>query len=445
MRSLATRISLLLIGAFLLVALIAAAIIAADRRTTMTGTPLPLPERVAAITNLIEHTPPASLGRVLAALNAPDLSISVENRTPPATPSVPMPGVTLLLRGYLAALGPRAVSVSLDLSDARRPVLTRWMRWRSMRNNPMRLVIVLGDGRSIVMETRDAMAQQFTGLRFSLIALLAALIIGAGVVILLRRQIRPLERLVAAVERFGDNREISILPEEGAREVRELTGAFNRLQSQIALLIAQRTRMMAAIGHDLGTYLTRLRLRADYIADADQRARAVRDIDDMNALMADTLAMAKLDHDAEAKEPVDLVGLAQRCASRLRDAAHLHIHCEEAEIVAHVRPSAIVRVIDNLVTNAIKYGGSCDLTLRKAAHNAEILVEDRGPGIPPERRSDVLEPFFRLDDARNLDQRGFGLGLAIVADIVRRHAGTLALEDRDGGGLRVRLTLPLGA
>jgi len=433
-----------MIGTFVIVLLLVLAFAAANRRDVDNGAQLPLPQRVVAITQLVENTPQEELEATLSALNAPDLSVRVLKHGPqPATDDVPKPGISLLMRRYLSALGGRSATAWLEVSKVRQPFLQRWPRLRIARPYPVVLVVGLRDGRSLVIETRDSLVEQVTGLRISLFALLAALVLCAGVVIILRNQIRPVEELSRAVQGFAQRRKVSLLPVRGAQELRQLVTAFNEMQSQIVSLIAQRTRMTAAIGHDLGTYLTRLRLRADYISDDDQRARAIRDIEDMNALMADTLALAKLDQDAEPQESVDVVTIAQRTVSRTRDAgSEVQFKAEAASIFVLGRPTAIARVFDNLVANAIKYGGSCEVSLRQNGQGVEILVDDRGPGIPAEQRAAVLEPFYRMDASRNLDQRGFGLGLAIVSDIVRYLDGTLLLEDRPGGGLRVRITLP---
>jgi signal transduction histidine kinase len=444
-RSLASRITLLMIGTFVIVLLLIVAFAAANRRNVDNGGQLPLPRRVAAIVHLVENTPRGALEDMLAALNAPDLAIRVSDEKPhmPAG-AMPMPGVSAVTKAYLSILGGRPARVWLDISNApNRPFLRRWPRLRLAQPYPVVLVVGLRDGRSMTIKTRDSLVEQFTGLRISLLALLVAIVLCGGVIVILRRQIRPLEQLSRAVQTFAQRRTISLLPVRGAQEIRQLVAAFNEMQSQIVLLIAQRTRMTAAIGHDLGTYLTRLRLRADYIADDDQRTRAIRDIEDMNALMADTLALAKLDQDAEPPEPVDVVATAKRSAARLRDGAHkVTVEAGNDAVFAMGRPTAIGRVFDNLISNAIKYGGACEIALRDGAESIEILVDDHGPGIPAQERSAVLEPFYRLDASRNLDQRGFGLGLAIVADIVRFHQGTLQLDDRPGGGLRVRIELP---
>lgn len=445
MRSLSRRLMWIVLGALVLVLVLAALAVGAMRRIDYgpAGVALPLPGQVAAIVRLIERTPASELPLVLNALNSPRMRVTVENEPPSSSGTLPMPALALAVRAYLGALDGRSLKAMVDISDdvtTPRMVVRGNYFWAT---HPVRLVVGLrGGGRYAVIEMRNAIAGRLSGLRFSLLVLAVTVAVALAALVLLRRQLGPLERLSAAVERFGANLETSELPDGGTKEVRDLTRAFNRLQRRIRELVAGRTRMMAAIGHDLGTYLTRLRLRIDYIADADQRARAERDIEDMHGLIAGTLALARLDHDSEAVVATDLVALLRKRAdSFAAGAAPVRFHAEAEALVARVRPDAIARAFDNLISNALKYGHEADITARAADGACEVLVEDRGPGIPAAAREAVLEPFYRQDAARNLDEGGFGLGLAIVAEILERHGATIAFEDRKGGGLRVRVRL----
>lgn len=439
MRGLVSRITVVLVVTVLLIGTVVVAIGVAAWRSAVLGVAVPEPARISAIAMLVEDAPPAELPTVLKALNSEEMAVWVTKVAPSSDGTRAMPWLTSALNAYRRALDGRPVKVMLNGRGLPRLSDVRWTGRRLRAPRPIRLVVGLHDGRTLVLETHSPFTEQFTGLRLSLLGLLISVVIAGISLVILRRQVRPIERLAAAVQRFGTTMEVASLPEEGAGEVRQLTAAFNRLQSQIKSLVAARTRMIAAISHDLGTYLTRLRLRAEFISEPDQRERAVRDLDDMHALMRDTLAMARLDHAGET-ETVDLVELARASADRLgRDAITI---TAPSPVAAAVQPAVFSRVFDNLIANALKYGGQADVTLHTADGGAEILVEDRGPGIPAEEREAVLEPFYRRDTARNLDERGFGLGLAIVAEIVRHHGGSIALEDRSGGGLCVRVSLP---
>jgi two-component system osmolarity sensor histidine kinase EnvZ len=444
MRGLAFRISLVVIATVVLLVIVAGGLRLVNTRESVLGVTMPRPLRVAAMADLVENTPEDNLPRVLRALNSDELSVSVTRDPPRSGEEMTSADMPLAMRAYRLALAGRSLDVMMNLEPNDAAPRVRLLRSRLTAPRPIRFVIGLRDGRSLVLETHSALQSQLTGLRISLLALLVAVVIGAISLWLLRKQIKPIEQLAAAVERFGTSMEVSPLPEKGAREVNQLTAAFNRLQSQISALIAGRTRMMAAISHDLGTYLTRLRLRAEYIPDQEQRDRAIQDVEDMHALMTDTLVMAKLDHDVEPSTTVNLVAMVKDVASRFQNAgSKVTFRSDVEDAPVQVRPAIFGRVFENLISNALKYGGEAEVAVSRKGDKAEILVEDRGPGIPPEDIEMVLEPFYRRDASRNQNERGFGLGLAIVADIVKRHAGTLSLEARPGGGLTARVTLNL--
>ena len=431
MRGLTLRVSLILAGALILVA---AAWVGAFRyQQSLEGgsrARLPLPEQAAAIVEVVEAASPQQLPLLLSALNSPSLEVSVSAQMPPADPgTIALPGVSWATHEYLSRLGDRPVRASIGPGAGERPV---------------DLTVGLRDGRYVTLQARGGILRYLLGMRLATTSMLALCVIGGLSLWLLRRQLRPLEQMVTAVERFGESLDAPAIQAEGALEVRRLVAAFNRMQTRIRSLVEGRTRMLAAISHDLGTYLTRLRLRVEYIGDTDQRTRAVADIEAMQSLMDDTLALGKLEQDGTADEDIDLGELVRRYAAARPDRPlQLAVHG-----LARVRGrrAALERVLDNLAGNALKHAGGAELTVETLPGPGpalvELRVEDRGPGIPAAARELVLEPFYRGDAARNLDTAGFGLGLSIVADIVRRHRGSLTLEDRPGGGLCARVRLP---
>lgn len=436
--SLSFRVSLILACSLLLVALALAALVVFQQRHNTTASRLPVANQAAALVELVEATPPAQLPLLLAAFNSHDVHISVSpNRPPVGGDETRLPGLSLLMERYIYELKGRPIQVLAgpkhDDTDA------------DVSERPLRVIIGLRDGRFLLIDVRGGVLGRVLAVRAASLAFLALLFVGSGALWILRQQLRPLEQIAAAVEHFGERIDTPALKENGALEVRQLVMAFNRMQQRIRALIDARTRMYAAISHDLGTYLTRLRLRAEYIGDAGQRERAVRDIDEMDALMRDTLALATLDQDAPQAETVDLAALVrQQVAGFAETGAEVRLLASTAARVRG-RASALGRVVSNLIGNAVKHAGAAEVSLVRAdAATVRLLVEDRGPGIPPALRELVLEPFYRPDASRNLDVPGFGLGLAIVAEIVRRAGGTLALEERPGGGLRAVVTLQAG-
>jgi two-component system, OmpR family, osmolarity sensor histidine kinase EnvZ len=441
------QVSLVLIGALVLVTVVALVAFRLqnlqDRRN---GYRLPLPARVAAIVGSIEQTPREQLPTLLAALNSSTLLVSVDEQSPiaPDQPRVRMPLIAWVIDDYLKALGGRSFVIIAERGAALKLANLRRENDSIFANRPLTLIITLADGRYASIEPRGDLLSYLLGLRLVLGVFFALFTIGGSALWLIRRQIRPLVELAGAVEQLGDRLDAAPLREAGAVEVRHLVAALNRMQARIRTLVAARTHLMAAISHDLGTYLTRLRLRAEFIDDPNQRERAARDIEDMHALLQDTLTLARLDHaDRNGAEPLDLRALAQRQVDlRAEQGAPARLRAGVAVMICGHR-APLTRLLSNLIDNALKYGAEVDVQINAGAERVEILVEDRGPGIPNEFRTLVLEPFARLDAARNLDQPGSGLGLAIVAEIVRLHRGDIRFEDREGGGLRVRVSLPL--
>src|SRR3954453_300608 len=201
------------------------------------------------------------------------------------------------------------------------------------------------------------------------------------------RETTPLARLARSVERFGEAIEPVPLPERGAREGRGLIGAFNRMQSRIAELVRGRAFMLAAISHDLRTYLTRLRLRVEMVPDADLRDRAARDVEDMNALLEDALVFARTSFGSIRPEAVDLVGIVRHeCAERAAIGGAVHAELPPERVIVAGERAALARVVGNLIDNALKYGREAEVSVIAGTGAVEIVVDDRGPGAPARAR-----------------------------------------------------------
>ncbi|PCD02287.1 two-component sensor histidine kinase [Sphingomonas spermidinifaciens] len=271
------------------------------------------------------------------------------------------------------------------------------------------------------------------------IPVLAVMLMGG---LLIRRTVKPIRSLTGAVERYTPGEALPELAEAGPAEIRRLIAAFNAMQARIRRLIDERTRALAAVGHDLRTPLARLQLRTDAIPDADLRREVAADIEGMEAMVNSLLAFLGGEADPEVPRRVDLAVL---CAS-LADDASDHGHAVRYEGPAHlehrVRPSSFRRAVTNLVDNAVHHGRDVVVRLEQRPGHVYLHVEDDGPGIPEESLALVLEPFVRLDAARGRDTAGFGLGLSIVARAVAAEGGTLELANRPAGGLRATIALP---
>lgn len=267
-----------------------------------------------------------------------------------------------------------------------------------------------------------------------LLLVLFGLVLGAG--LLVARQIaRPLGALEAAAQAAGRGDRSARAPESGPREMRRAAAAFNDMQSRIARAEAERARVMGALGHDLRTPITGLRIRAEMLPEEEGNP-IIEALDEM-AVMADGL-LAQARGEAEPEEPqeVDLAAFL-RALAQARGAEVGPLDAVRASI----SPVALRRAVGNLIDNALRYAGRARLSLTRDGAEAVIAVEDDGPGIPEERLADVMEPFVRGDTARGTP--GAGLGLSIAATITRAHGGELTLRNRPNGGLRTEIRLPV--
>jgi signal transduction histidine kinase len=257
-----------------------------------------------------------------------------------------------------------------------------------------------------------------------------------------RRVTVPLGRFVQAAGRLGTDVSAPPMAEVGPSEIVQAARAFNQMQERIQRLVDDRTRMLAAVAHDLRTVLTRLRLRAELIDDAEQQGKAIGDLDAMAIMLDETLAFARDDSAGEAREDVDLAALLRSLCDDLADAGHPVQYFGPDRLRFACRPVALRRALTNLIDNAVKYGRAAEVGLQTERDTIRLTIEDRGPGIPAAAREQVFQPFFRLDPSRSRATGGTGLGLAVARTIVHRHGGEIALDDRPGGGLVVRITLP---
>ncbi|MDZ4376311.1 MAG: ATP-binding protein, partial [Phenylobacterium sp.] len=275
---------------------------------------------------------------------------------------------------------------------------------------------------------------------------LAAVAVMLGVLFVSLRTIRPVGALARAARGLADDVQAPDLPIRGVREVRALSDALNALRGRVRGLLDDRTRMLAAIAHDLRTYLTRLRLRAEFIADEDQRARAIADLEEMGQLVDDALLFARDATGAPGGEG-RRIALAPELTALVARRRDLNQPVEDvtpldAALAVHASPMALRRMLDNLIDNALRYGGGARLTARREAGVVAISVEDDGPGAPPEALARLTRPFERLEPSRGRDTGGAGLGLAIVEALAESQGGALTLENRPQGGLRATIRLP---
>jgi signal transduction histidine kinase len=259
-----------------------------------------------------------------------------------------------------------------------------------------------------------------------------------------RALMAPLSSFAMAAESFSLDGDATPLPERGPEEIRSVAKALNRMRERITALIDDRTRMLAAISHDLRTPITRMRLRSEFIEDDAHRNRMLGDLDQMRSMLESVLSFLRNDRKLESMTLVDIATSLQLVADQFADMGHKVTYDGPGHAMATLRPTDLHRSITNLVENAVRFGAVVTIRLTVSLDTVMIEVEDDGPGISDPRKDMMLEPFVRGDDARNMDDAaGFGLGLSIAHAIVLAHGGELSLNDRHPHGLMVRVELPV--
>ena len=270
----------------------------------------------------------------------------------------------------------------------------------------------------------------------------ATVLLTAIALLFIRNQVRAIERLANAAEAFGRGGEAVPFKPHGAREVRRAATAFLAMRSRIQRHIEQRTTLLASVSHDLRTPLTRLKL-ALALSEPSKRTQAMKkDVLEMEHMIDEYLAFAR-GEGGEGLETVTLHQLIEEVSEGARRAGAEVVVTADAHLTAEVRPNALKRALSNLVMNAAVHGEHVEIAARRRASGGlEIIVDDDGPGIPAERYEEAFKAFGRLDEARNQNTKGVGLGLAIARDVARGHGGDIVLDRSPLGGLRAVVQLP---
>ncbi len=261
-------------------------------------------------------------------------------------------------------------------------------------------------------------------------------------ILFIRNQVRAIERLADAADAFGRGGDVPQFKPHGAREVRQAAAAFIAMKERIQRHIDQRTALLASVSHDLRTPLTRLKLEVA-LSEPSQRLDAIkRDLSEMEHMIDEYLAFAR-GQGGEAIEQTPLRELIEAVGEGATRAGAALSFQVEPDLTAKVRPNAFKRALSNLIMNAAAHGEQVSVTAHaRAAGGVEIVVDDNGPGIPPERYEEAFKPFNRLDEARNQNEKGVGLGLAIARDVARGLGGDITLDRSPLGGLRAVVRLP---
>jgi signal transduction histidine kinase len=410
-------------------------------------------QRIANLTRLIQEAPREARVRIVAALTDQSFRVSLSAEAPPLLASDGDAAVAEAIKSYLVD--------RLSLGSARQPRVWASLTegppfgpWHMMPHAPMmrgftafagrdlQVAIPLTDGPWLTFATGLPGAGPAFSAQFLLSMAIMSIIILAVSVWAVRRVTAPLAGLVAAAERLGQDVSAPPLPEAGTVETRQAARAFNDMQIRLRSLIENRTRLLAAISHDLRTPLTLLRLRAESVENQQERDRMLATIGEMDSMIGITLKFARDEGASEPRKQVDLTALVQGIVDEMRDAG-LPVHMRTAPAILYTcQPVALKRAVRNLLDNAVKYGKSGTAELQVGVRSIDINIDDDGPGIPEDELARVLEPFYRLEASRSRETGGVGLGLAIAQAIAQAHGGTVTLLNRPVGGVRAKIVLP---
>jgi len=306
----------------------------------------------------------------------------------------------------------------------------------------MLVSIRLDDGSWVNFSSSTLGAAQH--LDWNLTAIMICFAVGIVVValLLLRWATRPLRDLALAAERFSLDQVPQPLPEDGPAEVRRAARAFNTMRERIQRLVTERMQAMAAVSHDLRTPITRLRLRSELLDDDATRRLIDADLGEMEEMIDSTLEYLRGGVSSEAVRPIDLASVVETIVDEHLDQGHQVSlsGLNSAPILGRVLP--LKRAFSNVIGNAVKYGGAAAVSIAETGGQVVVTIEDEGPGIPLADMERAFLPFVRLEESRGRETGGSGLGLTIAQAVVRSHEGSVALENRVEGGLRVTISLP---
>jgi signal transduction histidine kinase len=416
--------------------------------------------RIAQSARILNRLPPAERGAVIDEMNGPSFSV-VLSRAPLhvakgfAEHDRYERALSALIKHYLHSDWSTSVEIT-SLGRTGRPrnyeaidtsPLEQWIARHFYFVLPGTYSIVsqvrLEDGSMAVFYARmpqEPLSRLESLLPRLVLSLAIFMMLGVAAVATVTRSLKQLAR---AAESIGVDPEGPPLPEVGPSEVRSVIRAFNRMRLQLRSYLVERARMLGAISHDLRTPITRLRLRAEMIQDADNRAKFVRDLDEMDAMAGSALEFFKSLGDEPQRQPVDVGALVgSLCEDWCETGGDVTVQ-GTARGPYNSHPRALRRCLDNLVENALRYGERARITIDDDDASLRIAVRDDGPGIPEQDLERVFEPFFRLEQSRNRDSGGTGLGLAIARNIARWHGGDIHLRNAaNGKGLIAELVLP---
>lgn len=400
---------------------------------------LPQPAALAAICETFEQSTAAERPALLEAFNGSLYTVSLAREFPAADPG--NSGRSALEQIYGPALGGRPVRIS-----GRQPLLGIFNRgafWPGRILSPTQIAVGLKGGGALVVDSRPSSLVRGFLNRRAFRGALGGLIVLAALALAVRQTTRPLVSLSRNIRTFAGKLDAPALPVEGSREMRDLAAAYNEMRERIAGLVSDRTRVLAAVAHDMRTYLTRLRLRVEFIADEAQRTKAVADLGEMSALLDDTLLFAGTETAAPPLEALDLaIELEKIVTSRKEIGEPVLLDLGSSPLPIRANRLSLRRMLANLIENGLRHGRTVEIAAAATHDGIAVEVRDDGPGVPPDALARLGMPFQRLDPSRDRETGGAGLGLAIVRALAARQGAQVTFANRVPQGFAARIAFP---
>lgn len=415
-------------------------------------------QRIANLTRLVQEAPHEWRDRIVTALSDQTFRVSLSAQPPRAAASVEDNAASLAIKEFLteqmSTVQGRQPRVVVGTSggpsfEGHHPMMGRGPMMHGFGPfgpfggfRDLQVAMPLPDGQwlsftTALPDTGPGFSEQF----LVSMGVMAVILLGVSIWAI-RRVATPLASLALAADRLGRDVAASPLPETGTIETRQASHAFNAMQVRLRNLIENRTRILAAISHDLRTPLTLLRLRAENVEDHNERDKMLATIAELDSMIEAMLKFARDESVSESRRPTDITSLLQSITDDMSDAG-LPVTMGPAQpLVTECRPNALKRALTNLIDNAVKYGKSANAAINATTTGIEITIDDEGPGIPEKELKRVLEPFYRVEESRSRETGGVGMGLAIASSVVQAHGGELILSNRPAGGLRALVRLP---
>ena len=463
-RSLFSRLVLVLLSGLVIAQLVSFAVHMHERGELLSqASGRQAAQRIADIVRLLDSLPSAERRRIVQVFSAPPITISLDQPALAAAKQDAEAAARALLfeamlRRSLGDGRPVAVSVAEAPAMLLKSAATRGMKSPGMHGDwtpPWAALhgasqpglsfvaqVRLRDGELITFDARQS--AQTVSWPYRLLLSLGVLLVAVVAVSLVavRWATRPLNALADAADELGRDIHRPPLPEEGPEEVSRAARAFNTMQARLAGYIRDRTRVLAAMSHDLKTPVTRLRLRAELLEDPQVRVKFTKDLDEMESMVGATLDFVRGQEIGEPVQPVDVTALLESLQADMAEMGGAVSIEGGAKAPFPGRPQALKRCLANLLENAVKYGKAARVTVNDDDSLLEIRIQDEGPGLPQVELEKVFEPFYRVEGSRSRDTGGTGLGLTIARGIAEAHAGRLSLRNREEGGLEATLRLP---